>query len=87
MRISLAALPVAEVLPVMSTGATGGVHLRNAVIPTCGVEAVFSDPNVVRAHGRDERVGIKALCDAREFLCRLVRTLGSQGSREFRGES
>jgi acetylornithine deacetylase/succinyl-diaminopimelate desuccinylase-like protein len=68
--------PGAVVLPVMSTGATDGVYLRNAGIPTYGVEAVFSDPNDVRAHGRDERVGIKAFYDAREFLYRLVKTLG-----------
>jgi acetylornithine deacetylase/succinyl-diaminopimelate desuccinylase-like protein len=69
--------PGAVVLPVMSTGATDGVYLRNAGIPTYGVEAVFADPDDVRAHGRDERIGIKAFYDAREFLYRLVKTLGS----------
>ena len=69
--------PGAVVLPVMSTGATDGVYLRNAGIPTYGVEAVFSDPNDVRAHGRDERIGIKAFYDAREFLYRLVKTLSA----------
>jgi acetylornithine deacetylase/succinyl-diaminopimelate desuccinylase-like protein len=73
--------PGAVVLPVMSTGATDGVYLRNAGIPTYGVEAVFGDPNDVRAHGRDERIGIKAFYDAREFLYRLVKTVGSQGSQ------
>jgi acetylornithine deacetylase/succinyl-diaminopimelate desuccinylase-like protein len=69
--------PGAVVLPVMSTGATDGVYLRNAGIPIYGVEAVFSDPNDVRAHGRDERIGIKAFYDAREFLYRLVKTLSA----------
>ena len=69
--------PGAVVLPIMSTGATDGVYLRNAGIPTYGVEAVFSDPNDVRAHGRDKRIAIKAFYDAREFLYRLVKTLGS----------
>jgi len=67
--------PGALVLPVMSTGATDGLYLRNAGISTYGVEGVFSDPNDVRAHGRDERIGIKAFYDAREFLYRLVKTL------------
>jgi acetylornithine deacetylase/succinyl-diaminopimelate desuccinylase-like protein len=66
----------------MSTGATDGVYLRNAGITIYGVEAVFSDPNDVRAHGRDERISIKAFYDAREFLYRLVKTLASQGSLE-----
>ena len=79
--------PGAVVLPVMSTGATDGLYLRNAGIPTYGVEAVFSDPNDVRAHGRDERIGIKAFYDAREFLYRLVKTLGIQGSGRSESES
>jgi acetylornithine deacetylase/succinyl-diaminopimelate desuccinylase-like protein len=71
----------AIVLPFMSTGATDGLYLRNAGIPTYGVEGMFTEANDVRAHGKDERVGIKAFYDAREFLYRLVKTLGSQGSR------
>jgi acetylornithine deacetylase/succinyl-diaminopimelate desuccinylase-like protein len=69
--------PGAVVLPVMSTGATDGLYLRNAGIPTYGVEGVFGDPNDVRAHGRDERIGVRAFYDAREFLYRLVKTLGN----------
>jgi len=69
--------PGAVVLPVMSAGATDGLYLRNAGIPTYGVEGVFADPNDVRAHGRDERIGVKAFYDAREFLYRLVKTLVS----------
>jgi acetylornithine deacetylase/succinyl-diaminopimelate desuccinylase-like protein len=69
--------PGAVVLPFMSTGATDGLYFRNAGIPTYGVEGMFTEPNDVRAHGRDERVGVKAFYDAREFLYRLVKTLGS----------
>jgi len=69
--------PGAIVLPFMSTGATDGLYLRNAGIPTYGVEGMFTEANDVRAHGKDERVGIKAFYDAREFLYRLVKTLGS----------
>jgi acetylornithine deacetylase/succinyl-diaminopimelate desuccinylase-like protein len=67
--------PGALVLPFMSTGATDGLYLRNAGIPTYGVEGMFTEANDVRAHGKDERVGIKAFYDAREFLYRLVKTL------------
>jgi acetylornithine deacetylase/succinyl-diaminopimelate desuccinylase-like protein len=69
--------PGAIVLPFMSTGATDGLYLRNAGIPTYGVEGMFTEANDVRAHGKDERIGIKAFYDAREFLYRLVKTLGS----------
>jgi acetylornithine deacetylase/succinyl-diaminopimelate desuccinylase-like protein len=67
--------PGAAVVPEMSMGATDGLFTRNAGIPTYGVSAIFDDPNDVRAHGRDERVGVKAFHDAAEFWYRLVKTL------------
>jgi acetylornithine deacetylase/succinyl-diaminopimelate desuccinylase-like protein len=65
------------VVPEMSMGATDGLFTRNAGIPTYGVSAIFDDPNDVRAHGRDERVGVKAFHDAAEFWYRLVRALST----------
>jgi hypothetical protein len=50
-------------------------------------EVSVTEPNDVRAHGRDDRIGIKTFYDAREFLYRLVKTLGSQGSGRSEGES
>jgi acetylornithine deacetylase/succinyl-diaminopimelate desuccinylase-like protein len=67
--------PGAAVVPEMSMGATDGLFTRNAGIPTYGVSAIFDDPNDVRAHGRDERVGVKAFHDAAEFWYRLVKLL------------
>jgi acetylornithine deacetylase/succinyl-diaminopimelate desuccinylase-like protein len=66
------------VVPVMLTGATDGLSLRNAGIPTYGVSGVFEDINDVRAHGRDERIGIKQFYEAGEFLYRLVKALGGK---------
>ncbi len=62
----------------MLTGATDGLFLRNAGIPTYGVSGVFEDVKDVRAHGRDERIGIKQFHEAGEFLYRLVRALGGK---------
>jgi acetylornithine deacetylase/succinyl-diaminopimelate desuccinylase-like protein len=70
--------PGVVVLPVMATGATDGLYLRNAGIPTYGVDGIFSDVDDVRAHGRDERIGIKEFYAGREFLYRLVKTLGEK---------
>jgi acetylornithine deacetylase/succinyl-diaminopimelate desuccinylase-like protein len=67
--------PGAVVLPTMGNGATDGVYLRNAGIPMYGVDGIFADPDDVRAHGRDERIGVKEFYAAREFLYRLVKTL------------
>ena len=72
--------PEAAVLPFMSTGATDGLYLRNAGIPTYGIEGIFSPADDVRAHGRDERVGVKEFFEGREFLYRLVKSLASSGS-------
>jgi acetylornithine deacetylase/succinyl-diaminopimelate desuccinylase-like protein len=63
-------------LPIMATGATDGLYLRNAGIRTYGVDGIFSDVDDVRSHGRDERIGINEFYAGREFLYRLVKTLG-----------
>jgi acetylornithine deacetylase/succinyl-diaminopimelate desuccinylase-like protein len=67
--------PGVPVVPVMSTGGTDGAHLRIAGIPTYGVSGIFEDIDDIRAHGRDERLGVTAFYEGREFLYRLVRAL------------
>jgi acetylornithine deacetylase/succinyl-diaminopimelate desuccinylase-like protein len=69
--------PRAALVPEMSTGATDGLYVRNAGIPVYGVSAVFERIDDVRAHGRDERIGVKAFHDAATFWYRLVKRLGS----------
>jgi acetylornithine deacetylase/succinyl-diaminopimelate desuccinylase-like protein len=67
--------PGVIVVPVMSTGATDSLYLRNAGIPTFGVDGTFGDIDDVRAHGRDERVGVKQYFEGLEFQYRLVKML------------
>jgi acetylornithine deacetylase/succinyl-diaminopimelate desuccinylase-like protein len=69
--------PQAVVLPEMSTGASDGLYVRNAGIPTYGVAAVFGEIGDDRSHGRDERIGVKAFHDAAEYWYQLVKTLAS----------
>ena len=69
--------PGVPVIPVMSTGATDGLYLRNAGIPTYGVSGLFGDVDDNRAHGQDERIGVKQFYEGREFLYRLVKALSS----------
>jgi acetylornithine deacetylase/succinyl-diaminopimelate desuccinylase-like protein len=69
--------PGVPVIPTMSTGATDGSFLRNAGIPTYGTSGLASDVDDVRAHGKDERVQIKAFYDGQEYLYRLVKLLSS----------
>jgi len=70
-----AMFPGVPVVPTMSTGATDGLYLRNAGIPTFGVDGLFDDIDDVRAHGRDERVGVKQFDEDLEFQYRLITTL------------
>jgi acetylornithine deacetylase/succinyl-diaminopimelate desuccinylase-like protein len=69
--------PGAVIVPEMSTGATDGAFTRNAGIPTYGVSAVFGPVDDIRAHGRDERIGVDAFHQAAEFWYRLVKRLAS----------
>ena len=67
--------PGVPVVPIMSAGATDGLYLRNAGIPTYGHSGLASDVDDVRAHGKDERVAAKSFFDGGEYLHRLVRRL------------
>ena len=49
----------------------------NAGIPTYGVAAIFVDLNDSRAHGRDERVGVKEFHQAAEYWYDLVKQLSA----------
>src|SRR4051812_15466174 len=69
--------PGVIVVPVMSTGATDGLYLRNGEVPTYGVDGTFGDIDDVRAHGRDERVGVKQFYEGLEFQYRLIKALAS----------
>ena len=66
--------PGVPVVPVMTTGASDARYLRSAGIPTYGVGA-WGDNDDVRAHGRDERIGVVQFNEEVEFLYRLVKTL------------
>lgn len=65
------------VIPVMETGATDGLYLRNAGIPVYGVSGVSIDINDIRAHGRDERVGVQDFYDGAEYIYQLLKAVSS----------
>jgi acetylornithine deacetylase/succinyl-diaminopimelate desuccinylase-like protein len=65
------------VVPLMGTGATDSLYFRQASIPVYGVSGVFSDIEDNRAHGRDERILIKSLYEAQEFLYELAKAFAS----------
>jgi acetylornithine deacetylase/succinyl-diaminopimelate desuccinylase-like protein len=61
------------VVPAMSTGATDGLYLSAVGIPTYGVPSVWSDPDGNGTHGLNERLEVRALYVARDYLYDLVK--------------
>jgi acetylornithine deacetylase/succinyl-diaminopimelate desuccinylase-like protein len=78
-RISAQIWPGVPVIPNMETGATDGLYLRNAGMPVYGVSGVFLDADDIRAHGRDERIGVQEYYTGAEFTYRLVMALARGG--------
>jgi len=64
-------------VPQMGTGASDGLHTRNAGIPTYGVGGIFAPIDDIRWHGRDERVGVPEFHEAAEFWYEVVKALSS----------
>jgi acetylornithine deacetylase/succinyl-diaminopimelate desuccinylase-like protein len=64
------------VVPVMDTGASDGKYLRIGGIPTYGVPGVFEDVDDTRAHGKDERIGVKDFYDGVDFYYEFIKSLG-----------
>jgi acetylornithine deacetylase/succinyl-diaminopimelate desuccinylase-like protein len=69
--------PGVIVTPTMATGATDGKRLRSAGIPVYGVSGIFGDADDVRAHGKDERIGVKEFYKGLEFMYRFIKVLTS----------
>jgi len=69
--------PGMTVVPFMSSGASDNVYWRGAGLETFGVSGTFVDEADLRAHGKDERVGVTAFYEALEFSYRLMKSLSS----------
>jgi acetylornithine deacetylase/succinyl-diaminopimelate desuccinylase-like protein len=69
--------PGVPIVPFQSTGATDGKYLNSYGIPTYGLTGIFSGNESNGAHGLNERVRVKSLYDARDFLYGLMKTYAS----------
>jgi acetylornithine deacetylase/succinyl-diaminopimelate desuccinylase-like protein len=76
-RLTASMWPGVIVTPYMASGASDGKFLRAAGIPVYGVTGMFSDMDDVRAHGKDERVGVKEYYNGVEFIYRFIKVLSS----------
>jgi acetylornithine deacetylase/succinyl-diaminopimelate desuccinylase-like protein len=69
--------PGVTTVPMMVMGATDGLYLRVAGIPTYGVQGFFYDRDDIRFHGRDERLKVQSFYEGQTFLYELVKRLTS----------
>lgn len=66
------------IVPVMDAGASDGKYLRLDGIATYGVPGVFEDVDDDRAHGRDERIGVKDFYDGVDFYYAFIKSLATE---------
>jgi acetylornithine deacetylase/succinyl-diaminopimelate desuccinylase-like protein len=78
-RITSQLWPGVPVIPNMVMGATDGLYLRIAGIPTYGIQGFFIDRDDVRLHGRDERMAVQSFYEGQTFLYDLVKALAKSG--------
>jgi acetylornithine deacetylase/succinyl-diaminopimelate desuccinylase-like protein len=71
--------PGVPTVPIMVMGATDGLYLRVAGIPTYGIQGFFFDRGDIRFHGRDERMSVESFYEGQAFLYRLVKALSKNG--------
>ena len=67
--------PGLPVVPIFQAGGTDAPFLASIGIPTYGIGAYFLEPDLGHIHGLNERIGVKSLYDARDFLYALVKRL------------
>jgi acetylornithine deacetylase/succinyl-diaminopimelate desuccinylase-like protein len=64
----------------MATGFSDGRQTRNAGIPTYDLSGLWMDVDENRAHGRDERVPVRAFDESVEYTYRLAKAFAKKGS-------
>lgn len=75
--VTQAMWPGVRAVPMMVMGATDGLHLRAAGIPSYGVQGFFYDRDDIRFHGQDERLKVQSFYEGQTFLYELVKRLTS----------
>ncbi len=70
--------PGIPVIPEMATGASDGVYTTSAGMPTYGIAGIAIDRDDIRAHGRDERLGIQSFYQGVDFYYRYLKAVTSE---------
>jgi acetylornithine deacetylase/succinyl-diaminopimelate desuccinylase-like protein len=67
--------PGVPIVPTMATGFSDDRQTRNAGMPSYDLGGIWADVDENRAHGRDERVGVKDFDESVEYTYRLLKTM------------
>jgi acetylornithine deacetylase/succinyl-diaminopimelate desuccinylase-like protein len=67
--------PGVPLVPTMATGFSDGRQTRNGGIPTYDLGGIWADSEENRAHGRDERVGVREFDESVEYTYRLLKEM------------
>lgn len=67
--------PGVPAVPVMDFGASDSKYTRGAGMPTYAMSSIFVDVDDVRAHGRDERIGVAEFYQGVEFTYRVMKRM------------
>jgi acetylornithine deacetylase/succinyl-diaminopimelate desuccinylase-like protein len=70
--------PGLPIVPVMETGASDSKITMAAGMPSYGFSGMGIDSDDVRAHGRDERIGVESFYTGVDFNYRFLKTLTGQ---------
>ena len=69
--------PGVPIVPTMATGFSDDRQTRNAGIPSYDLSGIWADVDENRAHGRDERVSVRAFDESVEYTYRLVKAVSA----------
>ncbi len=67
--------PGVPIVPTMATGFSDDRQTRNAGMPSYDMSGIWMEMGENRAHGRDERVGVRAFDESVEYTYRLVKAM------------
>ena len=65
--------PKVPIVPTMATGFSDDRQTRNAGMPSYDLSGIWIDGDENRAHGRDERVGVREFDESVEYTYRLMK--------------
>jgi acetylornithine deacetylase/succinyl-diaminopimelate desuccinylase-like protein len=74
-KIAAVMWPGMPVVPDMATGASDGIYTNAAGLPTYAVGGIAIDRRDIRAHGKDERIGVESYYTGVDFYYRYLKAV------------